>query len=772
MWNLTEIYAQNICSFKELHYKIRNGVTTLIFGDNHDNESQRSNGSGKSALIETIAIGITGSPLRKIKNEEIINDSSDECFIELTFRNESTRSGLLIGRKIFRKGASEVTCFMIDPDGKNTEKILSGVDAYNRFILETLGITRSELYNNFVLSKYKYQDFLSCSDKEKKEIINRFSNGILVDQAIVNILKDKMPIQELLQKRQLELAGYDGRIEMLKEQLEKEEENKLERAQTKEEKIAGIHNLIAEKRATLRSRNDDLSRISDELAQITDADKQLQDLENGEHTLEQYLAGVKVLIPTISNTPLTDWQQVITIKQEKISQAEMELKKWDEFFRIAEEKVTATTQSYQALSESYKRFLSTNMQDENNCQNELSCLETDFQAVNTEIEQVKQVRRMLCGAIDTLKNKLAGTLSCPSCGFEFITSDIRFDVEKGKAEIKEKEKEYALLSTDIGSLSVRAEDIEESQMLLKEKQRKLAIQKNEWKDKLLSAERDVKEIDHELDMARGTQRRIIERLNQLQTDIDNVARQIFDEAFGMVDDAYKANERKKRNAEDEIKMLEGSIATLEDTLRELDRESGSDTLLALGKSLKEYQDKATDVLQKKMLIEDELRTLEIQESRFVEFRTYLANTKIEALSKITNEFLEEIGSDIRIRFSGYTYLKSGKVREKISVSLVRSGIDSGSFGKFSAGEAARVNLATILAMQKLINANCDDDKGLNLLVLDEILEAVDEDGLANMFEALNSLSLTALVVSHGNIAESYPHKIKIIKENGESYIEV
>ena len=150
------------------------------------------------------------------------------------------------------------------------------------------------------------------------------------------------------------------------------------------------------------------------------------------------------------------------------------------------------------------------------------------------------------------------------------------------------------------------------------------------------------------------------------------------------------------------------------------------------------------------------------------YKTYLANTKIEALSRITNEFLQNIGSDIRIRFDGYTILKSGKVREKISISLLRDGMDCGSFGKFSAGEAARVNLATILAMQKLVNSNCDGDKGLDLLVLDEILEAVDEAGLASMFEALNSLGGTVLVVSHGNVAEGYPHKLVIVKENGES----
>ena len=39
-----------------------------------------------------------------------------------------------------------------------------------------------------------------------------------------------------------------------------------------------------------------------------------------------------------------------------------------------------------------------------------------------------------------------------------------------------------------------------------------------------------------------------------------------------------------------------------------------------------------------------------------------------------------------------------------------------------------------------------------------------------MFEALNALGGTVLVVSHGNVAESYPHKLVIVKENGESRI--
>ena len=66
MWKLRNIYVENLCAFRELDYTPLQGVTTLVFGNNLDNDSQKSNGSGKSALIEAIAIGVSGSPLRKI----------------------------------------------------------------------------------------------------------------------------------------------------------------------------------------------------------------------------------------------------------------------------------------------------------------------------------------------------------------------------------------------------------------------------------------------------------------------------------------------------------------------------------------------------------------------------------------------------------------------------------------------------------------------------------------------------------------------------------
>ncbi|RJV49087.1 SMC family ATPase, partial [Bacteroides sp. AF16-7] len=103
-----------------------------------------------------------------------------------------------------------------------------------------------------------------------------------------------------------------------------------------------------------------------------------------------------------------------------------------------------------------------------------------------------------------------------------------------------------------------------------------------------------------------------------------------------------------------------------------------DLIQSLKDTLRETRGKSNEAAGRKTAVDARVRALEIQRERFVQFKTYLANTKIEALSRITNEFLQNIGSDIRIRFDGYTILKSGKVREKISISLLRDGMDCGS----------------------------------------------------------------------------------------------
>ena len=149
------------------------------------------------------------------------------------------------------------------------------------------------------------------------------------------------------------------------------------------------------------------------------------------------------------------------------------------------------------------------------------------------------------------------------------------------------------------------------------------------------------------------------------------------------------------------------------------------------------------------------------------FKTHLANQKIDAIAAVTNGVLEDIVSDIRIEMIGFKVLKSGKVRDKITINVLRDGVDCGNINKFSAGERTRINLASIIALQRLTNANCENGKGLDLAIYDEILDASDESGIASYCEMINKMHLTSLVVTQGLVSESYKYRTK---QNGISTI--
>lgn len=772
MWKLKSIETENLCAFRSLAYTLQQGVTTLIFGNNKDNDSQQSNGAGKSALLECIAVGLTGSPLRKIRTEEIINDAAEQCRITLHLANDASNEELIIARSIPRKGASTVVCKLYRSGELVTtnEAVQHSVDAYNKYILEKLGITREELLNNFILSKYRYEDFLSSSDKEKKEIINRFSNGILVDEAIARVEEDIEPLSSEQQKIDLELAGIDGRIEMLQEQIAKEVAASEERGRSRETRIAELEEAIASKREYIRTHKETLTGIDGTIAEVDKADKELQALESSDTSLEECLKAIDAVMTLLPDARRTDWNHTLKLKKEDLLLAQSSLENLDASVNHAEAVLKEKYEAFEKFKVQYTDFVTQYGDKCEEYSTRLQEIDKTLRSLAQRLEELRRKRRVISAGIDELSNKLAGSITCPKCGHEFLVAQPQFDIEAGTKELRLRQQQLSEINCNIESEQNSSEEAEMQQSKLNSERRTLDSDRSRWEQELSDHERAVCSATSEVERAEHNRKRTKAEVAAMQDEIDSIRRKAFDEFFGNIDERNAALSRERRKIVEDIRSAECAIETLQETIREVNEMAAEDLTLSLRKTLEQEKQRSMETAKRKFEVDDKVRALEVQRERFVQFKTYLANTKIEALSRITNEFLIGIGSDIRIRFDGYTVLKSGKVREKISISLLRDGVDCGSFGKFSAGEAARVNLATILAMQKLVNANCDDEKGLDLLVLDEILEAVDEAGLSSMFDALNALGGTVLVVSHGNVAEGYPHKLVITKENGESRI--
>lgn len=770
MWRLEKVFAQNLCAFQQLNYTLLQDHTTLIFGNNMDNDSQGSNGSGKSAMLEAIAIGLTGETLRRIKMEEIINDAADTASVKLLMSNGSTNECMEISRELSRKSAQVIKISMGTKNEPPVSIEQATVADYNKFILETLGLTKDDIFANFILSKHKYQSFLSSSDRDKKEIINRFSNGLLVDEGIAALQNDMLPVQQELQNAETQVAVLNGKVDTLQEQINNAIIEATEKSQKKVERIANWRNAITEKRAYIRAQIEESEAINDMLDRLDKQDELLQNLEQGGKDMKDCYQLISKQYAELSLPALQDRVAIFVGNQKKLVALEQDCKDIQKQLVANNKKMTSSRESFDKLTARYEKFNGEYDKKADKIQQQINKLTQSINTLEHTNDDLKQQRTNLECDIAKLQQQLAGVIVCPQCQCEFILKgdvnieETKLQLQDRQGEVKDILKTISSNENEIAAYIAKGKETRQVQTQLSESKANWSAQMTEAQTQLDQLTRDTSAMDNRL---QGLQSQAI----AVQKSIETARTYLFDEAYEVLDNAIKMQEGRLKQIKINIDNANGAIQSYEESIRDIEHAVETNIIDSLKASKERYEKELIAAIADKEQIEQHLNTLKVQESTFVEFKTHLANTKIDALSHITNEFLEAIGSDIRIVFSGYTVLKSGKIRDKISISLVRDGIDCGSFDKFSEGEKARVNLANILAMHKLTNTTCDDDKGLDLLILDEILEATDEQGLANIFDALNQLQITALVVSHGNIAESYPYKTVVNKLNGVSYIE-
>lgn len=770
MWKLEKIHAINLCAFRELNYELNQGHTTLVFGNNMDNDSQVSNGSGKSAMIEAIAIGLTGDPLRKIKMDEIINDMADEAAITLSLYNDMTSDRFIINRVLSRKNPQSIVLQLGEAtEGEIPMVVQPNVLEYNRFILDTLGLTKDDIFANFILSKHKYTSFLSSSDRDKKEIINRFSNGIMVDESIAALQEDMEPVAITLREDESIVAHCKGRVDAVDEQIATTINESEERARSKQERIDNWKQKISEKRGFIRDQGILKDRALTTLETYDSTYNQLEGLEGTDCDWQEAYDSIQKALAKVQLPAIADYTKEMADKKQALADQEQALADVKVQIKDHAKKCKEANKKHSELKKEFDTFQATYDTQYAEISGTIDNLLTEVRALEKEGQALQQKRINLNNAVAETQKKLAGTITCPKCKHEFLLASTE-NVKELREDLNELQATVADIEGEIESNQNNITVTTEKGRKARQSQNALMGQKSDWSARVTESQTLVDQLSRTSNRLDANMDSIESKIASCQKSINECKTQMFDDAFGIIDDYTKKLEADVKQYDLNVSTAKGSIKSIEETVAELEKSTDDDVLATLRASKEKYEAELNTAISNKETVEQKLAEYKKQEATFIEFKTHLANSKIEALSHITNEFLEKIGSDIRIAFSGFTVLKSGKIKDKISISLLRDGVDCGSFDKFSEGEKARANLANILALHKLTNVNCSEGKGLDLLVLDEILEACDEAGLANMFEALNSLQITSLVVSHGNIAENYPHKLIINKQNGTSFI--
>ena len=161
--------------------------------------------------------------------------------------------------------------------------------------------------------------------------------------------------------------------------------------------------------------------------------------------------------------------------------------------------------------------------------------------------------------------------------------------------------------------------------------------------------------------------------------------------------------------------------------------------------------------------ESKLSVLEILKKSFSTngLLAYKIESLVKELEVLTNEYLAEFSDG---RFSINFVVENDKLNVEVS--------DNGNIIDIlalSSGELARVNIATLVAIRKLMTSISRSQ--INVLFLDEVNQALDEAGKEKVVEILlKEENLNTYLVSHG---WTHPllEKIEIIKTENISTLE-
>ena len=385
--------------------------------------------------------------------------------------------------------------------------------------------------------------------------------------------------------------------------------------------------------------------------------------------------------------------------EERISETEDLLKKNKEEALVIDEEIAVVEK---ALSE-------ITIPDVSNLKAERKKKRSELDSFESELRELNRVKK-------NLKNELSDSIECPSCGHEFIQSDLGLSVEDAERLLSDTDKEISKVTK-----------------------------------KIEHAEAKIKTLSINIEKAESIQERyddFDDKLNRLKRKRSN-----------------KKNE--EQDLQKKIKRYEEQIVTLKDEKKD------NLAIKKIEAKIKECDDEISRYNEAMKPIEEELDLIKFWLFNMGKsgFMTYLANKSVKIIEGITNSYLRKFGVDISVLINVFTILKSGEVREKIDVFVSNDGVTSENFMAKSGGERGRVTLAGVLGIQHLINLSSNGG-GLNLLLLDEALSGIDSKGTMEIIETLELLGSTVLMITQ-NIEDVSICKnvIKIKKVNGVSSIQ-
>ena len=221
---LDRVIVKNFLTYENLDYNFsRNPL--LVQGRNLTEDDQESNGSGKSGLFTAIEFCITSSNSRDVRDNELVMFGEKEANAELYASCDIRKERLHIAWVIKVKGSNVLTLKKSSYEGVWETISFSNVNDGKKYIMNWFDIEKEDLFNYYIINKSRFKSFFKASNKEKVDLINRFSDASIIDglDKVDNTLLDG---EYTLIKSSIDKT--EGKIELIKEQIVAEDSKDIE----------------------------------------------------------------------------------------------------------------------------------------------------------------------------------------------------------------------------------------------------------------------------------------------------------------------------------------------------------------------------------------------------------------------------------------------------------------------------------------------------------------------------------------------------------------
>ena len=288
MLELIKIKIKNLASIEEQTYYFKNELATIV-GINKDTSdinlnisdkeliqipliNLKSNGSGKTTILEALHICLFGNCIReKINLRELIRSGESSMRVELFCKNSQLKlSQIRIIREIFldKNRTSKIEIFE-QKEGEEEKKLpKTNIEEMDNYILDYyIGLSREDIDNFFIIQKDRFRSFVSLSDQKKKEILSRFtgiSNFGFVEEELEEEIKSWRQEQD---NNALTISKFEGQKDSYQKILN-ETPNQIDFEKEKQERINKIYLEIERKNKENDKKEEEIIQFSKEIIKL------------------------------------------------------------------------------------------------------------------------------------------------------------------------------------------------------------------------------------------------------------------------------------------------------------------------------------------------------------------------------------------------------------------------------------------------------------------------------------------------------------------------